>query len=806
MNNNLVEIIEKNSMFAEERAEGKKWIYAHFIVGQSYSIPQDYVKSANCELAFTVNKNTGKSLTITVFEKYNDVVTVKKNVRKTLNPGSAGIWAKYDGIEYTRIATIDITNFSRWAKKTHINVFQCGPVNLEKFTNNSASEAISKTKNADKTTLNYTVEYYTINEDMCKIANDVNSDKEYKTGSITEMYKKSVDEAYSYIETSSDTKKSLYLAKLFAKKYAQYINDDMRNEASCPSILVAGPANFPVRKKERQNARRHTLNEQFKKIQALKNKIKNPNRYEIKRDTITADEFESVQYFEVVINEEVNRIQLVNFEELPSAEQRNILKKHGFKWSNRFQAWQRQLTENSVLATWEVIHAFENLEIEEIKAVAEEVKEIRKENATTENFEKSEPTSTVEQNNTTVEEKSEEVQEDAQVVVEKSTKTTTKLTIIQALTNFANRQGYEIIREFNDCGKAGLKVNVIIRNVKYYDYKHDDKYRGYSTIDGTYNSKSKTINLICKDIVVINCRKSDNNCIDKNQKHNIIVESAEQIHDALNNCTSDFDIFFDNFDFNAEDAFSYFKNHVEVEEIQEEQLKEDSEKFEPTSAEEENTTPEIEPILKFEEGKSSTIKKEEHSETATKQEKHSKKSEPIFKNVIDKSKLMKRAWEIKRTIAEEMKVKVSIISMSECLKMAWAEVKNNSIKTVYQALCGRLEKNGYTVSSNKTNKDMWNRTTKNEYLLVTISKVVTMKYYDFKNSEYRHNETIANSYNKTTKTIDVVISAIYEFENSILSIEAEENLSGQIYDNEYHTNTRTKTCQFTDEIDDIIYA
>ena len=51
-----------------------------------------------------------------------------------------------------------------------------------------------------------------------------------------------------------------------------------------------------------------------------------------------------------------------------------------------------------------------------------------------------------------------------------------------------------------------------------------------------------------------------------------------------------------------------------------------------------------------------------------------------------------------------------------------------------------------------------------------------------------------------------MISAIYEFETSILSIKAEEDLSTQIYDNEYHTNTRTEICQFTDEIDNIIYS
>lgn len=37
---------------------------------------------------------------------------------------------------------------------------------------------------------------------------------------------------------------------------------------------------------------------------------------------------------------------------------------------------------------------------------------------------------------------------------------------------------------------------------------------------------------------------------------------------------------------------------------------------------------------------------------------------------------MKRAWEIRRNVAKELNVKVSLVSMSECLKMAWAESRN----------------------------------------------------------------------------------------------------------------------------------
>lgn len=47
-----------------------------------------------------------------------------------------------------------------------------------------------------------------------------------------------------------------------------------------------------------------------------------------------------------------------------------------------------------------------------------------------------------------------------------------------------------------------------------------------------------------------------------------------------------------------------------------------------------------------------------------------------------KANVMRRAWEIRRNVANELGVKVLEVSMSECLKMAWAEVRNTTINYV----------------------------------------------------------------------------------------------------------------------------
>ena len=50
-----------------------------------------------------------------------------------------------------------------------------------------------------------------------------------------------------------------------------------------------------------------------------------------------------------VANQEMNRLQLF-FEEKPSAEERSILRKSGFKWAPSVGAWQRQLNHQAISA------------------------------------------------------------------------------------------------------------------------------------------------------------------------------------------------------------------------------------------------------------------------------------------------------------------------------------------------------------------------------------------------------------------------------------------------------------------------
>jgi hypothetical protein len=120
--------------------------------------------------------------------------------------------------------------------------------------------------------------YYEINEAEARAAHEANSMREFKVGSETEGYRAQVDEAYRIADEQAGrfpelAEKAYALADRFARKYAEWLNEGYRIDAMCPSILVSGGGNFPVRKKERQNARRSSHMERYEKVMGIKRRI-----------------------------------------------------------------------------------------------------------------------------------------------------------------------------------------------------------------------------------------------------------------------------------------------------------------------------------------------------------------------------------------------------------------------------------------------------------------------------------------------------------------------------------------------------
>ena len=141
--------------------------------------------------------------------------------------------------------------------------------------------------------------YYTINEGAARRANDVNSYYDYKPGSATAEYRQMVDKAVEIGERQKKRVDPMYHEKIdslvdtYARKLAENMNSSFSIEARVPSILITGGSNFPVRKKEKQNAARDRNMEEWNDIQGLLDKIRSTGM-----GGISADDPQAVQKLE----------------------------------------------------------------------------------------------------------------------------------------------------------------------------------------------------------------------------------------------------------------------------------------------------------------------------------------------------------------------------------------------------------------------------------------------------------------------------------------------------------------------------
>lgn len=121
--------------------------------------------------------------------------------------------------------------------------------------------------------------YFPINEKMAGHARSMWSFSDYKPGSTTEEYKTYVNEAYNLADevAAKDEKagiRAYAVAERYSKRMAEYFNRDISINLMCPSVMICGPANFPVKKKNRQIAAFDNNREFFNETQKLLDKIK----------------------------------------------------------------------------------------------------------------------------------------------------------------------------------------------------------------------------------------------------------------------------------------------------------------------------------------------------------------------------------------------------------------------------------------------------------------------------------------------------------------------------------------------------
>lgn len=120
--------------------------------------------------------------------------------------------------------------------------------------------------------------YYAINETMARTSHNMMSMSDYVTGSKTAEYRREVDAVYDTAEEVSEKRprqadKAWKIAYSFASRLADNMNNDLRIGTMCPSILVSGRGNFPVKKKQKQVAAWDRNMEEYNKIMELKRKL-----------------------------------------------------------------------------------------------------------------------------------------------------------------------------------------------------------------------------------------------------------------------------------------------------------------------------------------------------------------------------------------------------------------------------------------------------------------------------------------------------------------------------------------------------
>lgn len=103
-------------------------------------------------------------------------------------------------------------------------------------------------------------------EENARRAKEANSFSDYKPGSATAEYQEYCNRADEIAKTAKERLKKAgapaeriekvdYLLQRYKDKKLEWLNDLYAAEASVPSVMITGSANFPARQKERQNAR-----------------------------------------------------------------------------------------------------------------------------------------------------------------------------------------------------------------------------------------------------------------------------------------------------------------------------------------------------------------------------------------------------------------------------------------------------------------------------------------------------------------------------------------------------------------------
>lgn len=154
--------------------------------------------------------------------------------------------------------------------------------------------------------------YYEINEDMARRAKEMMSFSDYIPGSKTAEYKRMVDEAVELGEREKKRVDPMYHEKIdqlvdsYSRRLADNLNDASRIGTMCPSVMISGGSNFPVRKKEKQNAASDRNMQEYMEIQGILDKIKS-----VGKGGISSDDHQAIEKLQAKLDKLVKHQEMM---------------------------------------------------------------------------------------------------------------------------------------------------------------------------------------------------------------------------------------------------------------------------------------------------------------------------------------------------------------------------------------------------------------------------------------------------------------------------------------------------------------
>lgn len=124
-------------------------------------------------------------------------------------------------------------------------------------------------------------EFVVINEEAARTAQNMMSFNEYQMGSRTREYQEDVNEVYDLAEEVVARRGEEYrerawrLATRYARNLGKYFNEEARIGCMCPSVMISGAGNFPVKKKEKQVKAWDKNHEFYNYCQSIRGKLNN---------------------------------------------------------------------------------------------------------------------------------------------------------------------------------------------------------------------------------------------------------------------------------------------------------------------------------------------------------------------------------------------------------------------------------------------------------------------------------------------------------------------------------------------------